>query len=404
MPVTSFVSISPSPWCSRPTPRSPRFRVRLPPPRSGGGGGGEEPATTSWVSPDWLTSLSRGLVRGNDDSGIPIASAKLDDVQDLLGGALFLPLFKWFREEGPVYRLAAGPRDFVIVSDPAVAKHVLRGYGSRYEKGLVAEVSEFLFGSGFAIAEGALWTVRRRAVVPSLHKRFLSVMVERVFCKCAERLIEKLEAYALRGEPVNMEERFSQMTLDVIGLSLFNYNFDSLTTDSPVIDAVYTALKEAELRSTDLLPYWKIDFLCKIIPRQIKAENAVKTIRNTVEELIMKCKEIVDAENEQIEGEEYVNEADPSILRFLLASRDEVTSVQLRDDLLSMLVAGHETTGSVLTWTIYLLSKVLIRRAVVDDVLPGNYKIKSGQDVMISVYNIHRSPEVLHYLNIRSYT
>jgi cytochrome P450 len=36
----------------------------------------------------------------------------------------------------------------------------------------------------------------------------------------------------------------------------------------------------------------------------------------------------------------------------------QVTSVQLRDDLLSMLVAGHETTGSVLTWTIYLLSKV----------------------------------------------
>lgn len=36
----------------------------------------------------------------------------------------------------------------------------------------------------------------------------------------------------------------------------------------------------------------------------------------------------------------------------------QVTSVQLRDDLLSMLVAGHETTGSVLTWTLYLLSKV----------------------------------------------
>jgi len=71
----------------------------------------------------------------------------------------------------------------------------------------------------------------------------------------------------------------------------------------------------------------RIDFLCKIIPRQIKAENAVRIIRNTVEELIMKCKEIVEAENEQIEGEEYVNEGDPSILRFLLASRDEVINV-----------------------------------------------------------------------------
>ncbi|CAD6204396.1 unnamed protein product [Miscanthus lutarioriparius] len=409
------------------------------------------PAATAFALASVATSSSSSRPRrpapaekrrsGGDDSGIPVASAKLDDVRDLLGGALFLPLFKWFREEGPVYRLAAGPQDFVIVSDPAVARHVLRGYGSRHAKGLVAEVSEFLFGSGFAIAEGDLWTVRRRAVVPSLHKRFLSIIMEKVFCKCAERLIEKLEPYALSGQPVNMEARFSQLTLDVIGLSLFNYNFDSLTTDSPVIDAVYTALKEAELRSTDLLPYWKIDFLCKIIPRQIKAENAVRIIRNTVEELIMKCKEIVEAENEQIEGEEYVNEGDPSILRFLLASRDEVSSVQLRDDLLSMLVAGHETTGSVLTWTIYLLSKdpaalrraqdevdrvlqgrlpkyedvkelkylmrcinesmrlyphppVLLRRAIVDDVLPGNYKVKAGQDIMISVYNIHRSPEV----------
>ena len=51
------------------------------------------------------------------------------------------------------------------------------------------------------------------------------------------------------------------MTLDVIGLSLFNYNFDSLTSDSPVIDAVYTALKEAEARSTDLLPYWQVGSL-----------------------------------------------------------------------------------------------------------------------------------------------
>ncbi|XP_048127206.1 carotene epsilon-monooxygenase, chloroplastic isoform X2 [Rhodamnia argentea] len=400
-----------------------------------------DPKPSSWVSPDWLTSLSRSItIRPGDSSGIPVASAKLDDVSDLLGGALFLPLFKWMNECGPIYRLAAGPRNFVVVSDPAIAKHVLRNYG-KYAKGLVAEVSEFLFGSGFAIAEGPLWTARRRAVVPSLHKKYLSVMVDRVFCRCAERLVEKLQAAALDGTAVNMEENFSQLTLDAIGLSVFNYNFDSLTADSPVIDAVYTALKEAEARSTDLLPYWKVKFLCKIVPRQIKAEKAVAVIRKTVEELIAKCKEIVESEGERIDQEEYVNETDPSILRFLLASREEVSSLQLRDDLLSMLVAGHETTGSVLTWTLYLLSKddaslkkaqeevdrvlqgrpptyedikklkfltccineslrlyphppVLIRRAMVSDVLPGNYKVNPGQDIMISVYNIHHSPQV----------
>ncbi|CAB4287308.1 unnamed protein product [Prunus armeniaca] len=412
---------------------------------------GSKPTTTSttttsskpssWVSPNWLTSLTRTLtISKNDDSGIPIASAQLEDVSELLGGALFLPLFKWMNQYGPIYRLAAGPRNFVVVSDPAIAKHVLRNYG-KYEKGLVAEVSEFLFGSGFAIAEGPLWTARRRAVVPSLHKKYLSVIVDRVFCTCAERLVEKLQPDALNGTAVNMEDRFSQLTLDVIGLSLFNYNFDSLNAYSPVIDAVYTALKEAELRSTDLLPYWKASAFCKIIPRQIKAEKAVSVIRSSVEELIAKCKEIVEAEGERIDEEEYINDTDPSILRFLLASREEVSSKQLRDDLLSMLVAGHETTGSVLTWTLYLLSKnshslvkaqeevdtvlqgrrpsyddiknlkfltrcimeslrlfphppVLIRRAQVADVLPGNYKVNAGQDIMISVYNIHHSSEV----------
>ncbi|KAI7724554.1 hypothetical protein M8C21_003316, partial [Ambrosia artemisiifolia] len=381
----------------------------------------------SWVSPDWLTSLVRSVTfTGTDDSNIPIASAQLDDVSDLLGGALFLPLFKWMNDYGPIYRLAAGPRNFVIVSDPQIAKHVLRNYGSIYAKGLVAEVSEFLFGSGFAIAEGSLWTARRRAVVPSLHKKYLSVIVDRVFCKCSERLVEKLRSYARDGTSVNMEQQFSQLTLDVIGLAIFNYNFDSLTADSPVIESVYTALKEAEAHKSIM---------------QIKAEQAVTVIRETVEELIMKCKEIVEKEGEKIDDEDYVNDADPSILRFLLASREEVSSQQLRDDLLSMLVAGHETTGSVLTWTAYLLSKdpsslmkaqeevdrvlrgrrptyediknlkfitrcinesmrlyphppVLIRRAIVADELPGNYKVNPGQDIMISVYNIHHSSKV----------
>ncbi|KAL1537879.1 Cytochrome [Salvia divinorum] len=216
---------------------------------------------TSWVSPDWLTSLTKslGTLGPKDDSNIPAASAKLDDVSELLGGALFLPLFKWMNEYGPIYRLAAGPRNFVVVSDPAIAKHVLRNYGTKYSKGLVAEVSEFLFGSGFAIAEGSLWTVRRRAVVPSLHKKYLSIIVERVFCRCSEQLVERLKPSLVNGSAVNMEEKFSQLTLDVIGLALFNFEFDSLTTNSPVIDAVYNALKEAELRSTDLLPYWKAD-------------------------------------------------------------------------------------------------------------------------------------------------
>ena len=79
-----------------------------------------------------------------------IADAKVEDIQDLLGGALFKALYKWMQESGPVYLLPTGPvSSFLVVSDPAAAQHVLRNY-TNYGKGLIREVSEFLFGSGFA--------------------------------------------------------------------------------------------------------------------------------------------------------------------------------------------------------------------------------------------------------------
>ncbi|MEW5312950.1 MAG: hypothetical protein WDW38_004547 [Sanguina aurantia] len=407
-------------------------------------------AGASWQSPGWLTQLN--LLWGGKGN-IPVADAKPDDIKDLLGGALFKALYKWMMESGPVYLLPTGPASsFLVISDPAAAKHVLRSSDNTqrniYEKGLVREVSEFLFGDGFAVADGEKWRSRRRAIAPSMHRAYLETMMDLVFGPSSLFLNTKLAVAAQSGAPVNMEAAFSQLTLDIIGKSVFNYDFNALTTDSPLIQAVYTSLKETESRATDLLPYWKIPFLCTLVPRQQKALAAVEIIRDTTTMLIRKCKAMVDEEEMNsaaratAAGEEYMNPGDPSVLRFLIAAREEVDSTQLRDDLLSMLVAGHETTGSVLTWTMYLLAQnpekmakaqeevdrvmgdrsqptmadysnlkyvmrcinesmrlyphppVLLRRAIIPDTLPGGYPVAAKQDVMISIYNIHHSPSV----------
>jgi len=413
--------------------------------------GEESPVTTAKGSaPGWVKLLQSALIFSQKLAGagnVPVANASYDDIKDLLGGALFLPLYKWMEDSGPVYLLPTGPTtNFLVISDPQCAKHVLRDY-TLYNKGLVSEISNFLFGDGFAVAEGELWQARRRAVAPSLHKDYLEAMVDKVFGSCALRLNEKLAVRAETGASFDIEANFSQLTLDVIGLSLFNFDFDALNKESPVIQAVYDSLKETEMRATDLVPIWKLpDPIRLLFPRQKKAGEAVQVIRDVTTELITKCKAMIDAEAKEAGTEEfgvdYLNESDPSILRFLLASREEVTSVQLRDDLLSMLVAGHETTGSVLTWTMYLLATnpdkmaiaqaevdrvlkdkeqptyadvrampyvmrciaesmrlyphppVLIRRAGEEDTLPGGWQVRKNQDVMISVYNIHRSPAV----------
>ena len=409
-------------------------------------------AGATMAAPDWLTQLNR-LWGGNSE--IPVADAKLEDITGLLGGGLFQPLFKWMKEAGPVYLLPTGPvTSYVVVSDPDCIKQILFNYGSKYIKGTIAEAGEFLFGLGVALQENEAWKIRRKAIAPSLHRRYVEAMVDRCFGPCAERMVELVEQSvdADGGEKkrVNMESKFSQAALDIIGISGFNYDFKALTSAAPVIQATYTALKEVETRSMDLLPTWRLPepFLRVVSPRQKNAQDAVTVIQEVTTKLVDDCKRMVE-EEEKVGGAEvwardYLNDSNPSVLRYLIAAREEVSSTQLRDDLLSLLVAGHETTASVLTWGTYELLKpenaeqlrllraeldevlgtkpfptyedmtkmpylercfhesmrlypqppVYTRRAVVEDVLPKNLGVvPAGQDILVSIYNLHRSPE-----------
>jgi carotenoid epsilon hydroxylase len=92
-------------------------------------------------------------------------------------------------------------------------------------------------------------------------------MMGKVFGPSAVHLSAKLSQAAEQGTAVNMEAAFSQLTLDVIGKAVFNYDFNALQTNSPLIQAVYTSLKETEQRATDLLPYWKVAPCASLVHR-----------------------------------------------------------------------------------------------------------------------------------------
>ncbi|PQP97604.1 hypothetical protein Pyn_39913 [Prunus yedoensis var. nudiflora] len=343
---------------------------------------------------------------------IPEAKGAISAIQS---EAFFIPLYELYLTYGGIYRLTFGPKSFLIVSDPSIAKHILRDNSKAYSKGILAEILEFVMGKGLIPADGEIWRVRRRAIVPALHQKYVAAMIN-LFGEAAERLCQKLDAAASDGEDVEMESLFSRLTLDIIGKALFNYDFDSLTNDTGIVEAVYTVLREAEDRSVAPIPVWEIPIWKDISPRQRKVATALKLINTTLDDLIAICKRMVDEEELQFHEDK-----------------------QLRDDLMTMLIAGHETSAAVLTWTFYLLSTepsvmsklqeeadsvlgdryptiedvkklkyatrvineslrlypqppVLIRRSLEDDRL-GDYSIKRNEDIFICTWNLHRSPK-----------
>ena len=271
-----------------------------------------------------------------------------------------------------------------------------------------------------------------------------------LFGDCGDRLIDDLDRKAMSGVTVDMEERFCSVTLDIIGSSVFNFDFGSTNKESPVVKAVYRVLREAEHRSTSFIPYWNLPYADKWMGGQVEFRRDMTMLDDILADLINRAvTSRKEASIEELEQRE--NEDDPSLLRFLVDMRGEdLTSKVLRDDLMTMLIAGHETTAAMLTWTLFELSKgdpgllneiqaevrtvlkdkdrpdyddvvamkklryclieslrlypeppVLIRRARTQDTLPaggtglnGGVKLLRGTDIFISTWNLHRSPEL----------
>lgn len=410
----------------------------------------EEPKTKRNLL-DNASNLLTNFLSGGSLGSMPTAEGA---VSDLFSRPLFFALYDWFIEHGSVYKLAFGPKAFVVVSDPIVARHILRENAFSYDKGILADILEPIMGKGLIPADLDTWKQRRRVIAPGFHTLFLEAMVK-VFTDCSERTILKFEKLSdINGSQgggiveLDLEAEFSSLALDIIGLSVFNYDFGSVTKESPVIKAVYGTLFEAEHRSTFYIPYWKLPLASWIVPRQRKFQYDLKVINDCLDGLIRNAKETrQETDVEKLQQRDYSNLKDASVLRFLVDMRGaDVDDRQLRDDLMTMLIAGHETTAAVLTWAVFLLAQnpskmrkaqeeidsvlgqgrptfeclkelvyirlivvealrlypqppLLIRRSLKPDVLPGGYQgekkgyeIPAGTDLFVSVYNLHRSP------------
>jgi len=316
--------------------------------------------------------------------GAPLATGDLASA-GLTDGTMYLGLQKYQENFGDVYKLCFGPKSFMVVSDPQIVKHMLRENVFNYDKGVLGEVLEDVMGKGLIPADFETWRVRRRAIVPGFHRSWLEHQVAE-FGRASRMLTQQLHTKSKEGHSIDMEERFGSVALDIIGKAVFNYEFGSCEGESPVVKAAIQSLREVEHRAQTPFQYWKLPLTDVLIERQREFKDNMELLNGALNDCVRQAlQDRQEADLEELESRDYSKMENASLLRFLVDMRGEATSgKQLRDDMITMLIAGHETTASALTWAVFelaqnksLLAKV---QAELDDVL-GNKDYPTYEDI-----------------------
>ena len=267
----------------------------------------------------------------------------------LMGGAAYYaqrePLKwipKWADEYGDVYTITSRLGSATIVANPELARQVqVEKYRRYLEKGRSYKVLRVLMGNGLVTSSGEFWRGQRKMTQPAFHRRRLDA----IFAMMVERAGSYADRLAEREEPLDVAPLLSQLTLEIISLAMFSTDVES---DAAHVGAYIGTLNEAALRT--LRNPWRI-----LLPRKFSTpfthrEFAARTSLNKIVHGIIARR--------RAGGHE---EHDDLLSMFLSACDEEtgrgMTDDQLRDEVMTMYVAGHETTANAMCWLLHLISQ-----------------------------------------------
>jgi cytochrome P450 len=250
-------------------------------------------------------------------------------------------LVRTARTYGGVVRFRVRGHLVFLVSDPAGVKHVLQDNADNYGRKTraVQELRKTL-GNGLLTTTGPAWWRNRRLAQPSFHKQRLAGFAA-VMSSSSADFAERLGQLGARGAPFDIVPELSRLTLRILGRCLFERD---LTDEADAVGgALQVVLHHTIGRLSALLPVPGV----VPTPKNLRFRAALRALDRVVLSLI--------AERRR----EGADRGD--LLSMLLAARDEETGEglddrQLRDEVMTLLLAGHETTAMALSWTFYLLS------------------------------------------------
>jgi cytochrome P450 len=256
------------------------------------------------------------------------------------------PLRFYFRatsQFGHMVRVRAFPGIYLYqVTHPKDIERVLVTNQHNYRKPdvFVTPVSK-LAGKGILTSDGELWLHQRRLMQPAFHRSKLAALAQ-VMAESAQTAAERWGSFASKNATIDVADEMMRLTLKIVSVALFSTD---ISADADRLGhAVRETFEYVSFRMNHAFS------LPESVPtrRNLRFKHSRRLLDETVFSLI----------NERRQTGE--DKAD--LLSMLLAARDEDTGEgmsdqQLRDEVMTLILAGHETTGAALSWTWYLLSQ-----------------------------------------------
>ncbi len=318
-------------------------------------------------------------------------------------------MIELFARYGDTYRVFVPARKSYtyVIHHPDDVKRVLVTNHRNYVKGLGLDRVKILLGKGIMTSEGELWTRQRYMMQPLFHRRVITGFAE-LIAAANERRLASWDRLAARGEVLNLTDEMSDLTLEIVLRSIFGRDLDRLSEQLGGNPFEVVAREQGR----DLQFAYKFRSLTKLVAQLIARRRA--------------------------EPEEHFD-----YVAMLMAARDKQSGEpmgerELIDEIMTLIVAGHETTASGLNWTWYLLSQhpdaearlhaeldaapamaapspaeaeslayasqvvnealrlyppgwLLSRRTLAADVL-GGFAVPAGTNVLLPLYLLHRHP------------
>ncbi|MGH7824576.1 MAG: cytochrome P450 [Candidatus Binatia bacterium] len=353
-----------------------------------------------------LTPLNPSLLKAPPGPSAPLSP---DAFKDPLQFLLSLN-----RDYGDVAQFPSAYGPVYLVNHPDFIRDI-------FHDGAYVRVSllKMALGEGVLTSEGAYWRSQRRQMQPAFHRECIASL-DTLITDATHEMAQEWRPFVDSGQPVDINNEMTRLTLRIIGKALFSVDFVAIA--GVISNAITTCLECVE----ELWIFASTQNVSSSF--NLRFREAMRTLDEIVLDLIKQRRRNKESSND--------------LLDLLLAAETEngqpLSDRQVRDEIVTMLLAGHETTANMLAWTWFLLSEhpvverelcrelsaaigkrtaksqdlvnlpyakmiiqesmrlyppvwILFRKALVDHRV-GDYLIPANTMVALSAYAMHRHP------------